>query len=72
MGDWRTHEPPHTPAHHSEPGDPILFEWIKHQVDAFVGLSSMSVAFLLGAAMLIIPIVILLAYMVCGRNRDRF
>ena len=71
MSDWRIHEPPDILGHHSEPGDPILLEWIKHQVDAFVGLSSMSVALLLGAAMLIIPIAILLAYMVCGRNRDR-
>ena len=71
MGDWRIHELPDMFGHHSEPGDPILFEWIKNHIDGFVGLSSTAVVIILGVVMLIIPIVILLIYMAFGYDRDR-
>ena len=49
-------------AHHSEPGDPTLFDWMKHQIDAVVGLGPAAIVTALGALVIAIPIGILLFY----------
>ncbi len=51
-------------AHHSEPGDPTLFDWMKHQIDAIVGLGPAAIVIALGALIVLIPIAILLFYFV--------
>ena len=42
-------------AHHSEPGDPELLEWIQHQIDALSGLEPLAIVVLLGIVVLAIP-----------------
>ena len=50
-------------AHHSEPGDPILMEWIKHQIDAIVGLGPGTIVFGLGLIVVAIPVGIMAVYL---------
>ena len=50
------------PFHHSEPGDPALLEWMRHQIDAMVGLGPAAIAVLLGMVILAIPVGIGIAY----------
>ena len=47
------------PAHHGEPGDPVLLEWIKHQIDAMVGLGDWAMVAISAAIVVAIPIGIL-------------
>lgn len=49
-------------AHHSEPSDPVLMEWIKHQIDAILGLGDLAIVVILGAVVVAIPIGILATY----------
>ena len=54
------------PFHHSEPGDPALFdamfEWMRHQIDATVGLGPAVMVLMLGMFILAIPVGIGIAY----------
>jgi hypothetical protein len=43
-------------AHHSEPGDPDLLEWIRHQIDAVLCLGPLYIVVLLGIVILAIPL----------------
>ncbi len=45
--------------HHGEPGDPVLMEWIKHQIDAILGLGDLALALALGAVVAAIPLAVL-------------
>ena len=47
------------PAHHGEPGDPVLLEWIKHQIDVMVGLDDWAMVAISAAIVVAIPIGIL-------------
>ncbi len=49
-------------AHHSEPGDPVLLEWIQDQIDAVLGLGDLAMIIILGAIVAAIPIGIFAAY----------
>ncbi len=49
-------------AHHGEPGDPVLMEWIKRQIDSVIGLGDLAIVVILGAVVVAIPIGILLTY----------
>lgn len=43
------------PAHHSEPADPVLMDWITHQIDAIVGLGPAAILMALGFLIVAIP-----------------
>ncbi len=49
-------------AHHSEPGDAELLEWIKHQIDSMTGLGGLSIVIALGLLVVAIPVTILVAF----------
>ena len=49
-------------AHHGEPGDPVLMEWIKRQIDSVIGLGDLAIVVILGAVVVAIPIGILASY----------
>ena len=51
-------------AHHSEPGDPVLLEWIKHQIDAIVGLEAITIVIALTLVVIAIPVAIVALYVV--------
>ncbi len=45
-----------TLAHHGDPGDPVLMEWIKHQIDAMIGLEDWAMVVILGVVIVAIPV----------------
>ena len=49
-------------AHHSEPGDPVLLEWIKHQIDSILGLGPATIVIGLGAVIVAIPLAIMIVF----------
>ena len=55
-------------AHHSEPGDPVLLEWIRHQIDALLGLGPGAIVITLGLVIVAIPVAILVFFL---RQRAR-
>ena len=56
-------------AHQSEAGHPELMDWVKHQLDAVVGLGPLAFLILLGLIILAIPAAVLLMYVVQRRGR---
>ncbi len=50
-------------AHHGEPGDPVLFDWIKHQIDSIFGLAPGAIVIALGLVIVAIPLVIVIVFM---------
>ena len=44
------------PAHHGEPGDPVLLGWINDQIHAVLGLGDLGLALVFGAAIAAIPV----------------
>ena len=57
-------------AHHGEPGDPILLEWIRHQIDALFNLGPGTIVVALGAFVVVLPIVISLVFLLAQRGRQ--
>lgn len=57
-------------AHHSEPGDPILMDWIRHQIDAILGFGPSTIVFGLGAVIVLMPLVIISVFLY-DRMRSR-
>jgi hypothetical protein len=55
-------------AHHNEPGDPILLDWIRHQIDSIFNLGPGTIVVALGAFVVVIPIAILLVFLVTQRG----
>ncbi len=49
-------------AHQSEPGDPVLMEWIRHQIDAMLGLGPAAIVIGLGAMIVAIPLAIMVVF----------
>ena len=49
-------------AHEGEPGDPVLLEWIRHQIDAVFGLGPVAIVISLSFVIITIPIAIMLIY----------
>ncbi len=49
-------------AHHSEPGDPVLMEWIRHQIDAILGVGPATIVIGLGAVIVAIPLAIMVVF----------
>ena len=50
-------------AHGGEAGDPVLFDWIRHQIDDIVNLGPGAIVISLGAIVVIIPIVIVITFL---------
>lgn len=57
-------------AHHGEPGDPDLLEWIMHRVDALVGLDAGLVVVILIAVIILIPLGVLGMYALHRRSTE--
>ncbi len=57
-------------AHQGEPGDPVLFEWIKHQIDSIFGLGPGAIVIALGLVIVAIPLAIVIVFM-AQRMRQR-
>jgi hypothetical protein len=51
------------PAHHSEPTDPELLEWIIHQVDALLGVGPVAMVVALGLVIVAIPVAVMAVYL---------
>ena len=49
-------------AHQSGPGNPILLEWIRHQIDAVVGLGATAIVIALTLVVIAIPVAIVALY----------
>jgi hypothetical protein len=58
-------------AHHSEPADPDLLLWIRHQIDAIVGLGPLYIVVLLGIVILAIPLGIAVLFLLNRRRGVR-
>ena len=52
--------PLETVLHHSEPIDPTLWEWLSLKIDDVLGLHSSAMVFILGAATVLFPVVVML------------
>ncbi len=51
------------PAHHSEPADPELLEWIIHQVDALLGVGPIAMVVALGLVIVAIPVAVMAVFL---------
>ena len=58
-------------AHHSEPVDPELLEWIIHQIDALVGVGPVAMVVALGLVIVAIPLAIMVAYLALRLRQRR-
>ena len=50
-------------AHRSEPGDPDLMEWIRHQIDAILGVGPNAIVIVMALVIVAIPAAILIVYL---------
>ena len=50
-------------AHHSEPGDPVLIDWMLHLFHSVVALGPLAIVIVLGVVIVAIPAVILAAFL---------
>ena len=50
-------------AHHSEPGDPMLIDWMLHLFHSVVSLGPLAVVIVLGVVIVAIPIIIMAAFL---------
>ena len=57
-------------AHQGEPGDPVLLEWIRHQIDAIFNLGAGAIVLGLGAIVVVLPIVIVVAFLLMQRRKQ--
>tara|TARA_Y100001970_G_C13577062_1_gene529042 strand:- start:152 stop:337 length:186 start_codon:yes stop_codon:yes gene_type:complete len=48
-----------TLAHHSEPIDPVLWDWISAEINHLLGISSGVMVVLLGALIMVLPMALL-------------
>ena len=56
-------------AHHGEPGDPQLMEWIMHQLNAMLGVGPAAMAIGLGILIVAIPATIVAFFLLKARLR---
>ena len=59
------------PAHHSEPADPVLMDWITHQIDAIVGLGPAAILMALGFLIVAIPLGIMVLFLTQRARQNR-
>ena len=50
-------------GHHSEPGDPVLFDWLLHLFSNIVNLGPLAVVIVLGVIIIAIPIGIMAVFL---------
>ena len=58
-------------AHHGEPIDPELMDWIRHRIDAIFGLGAEAIVLLLGFLIVLAPIAVLAIYALQRRRQGR-
>ena len=58
-------------AHHSEPGDPVLLEWVRHRIDAIVGLEPRAIVVILGLLIVAIPVMVMAVFLLRRPRRGR-
>ena len=58
-------------AHHSEPADPDLLLWIRHQIDAVLGLGPLYIVVVLGIVIVAIPVGIAVLFLLNRRRGVR-
>ena len=58
-------------AHHSEPGDPALIEWLLNLFQSVVALGPLAIVIILGAIIVIIPVVIMATFFSQRAKYDR-
>jgi hypothetical protein len=46
--------------HHSEAVDPTLIDWIRHEIDAILGLAPSTIVLVLGAVIVTFPVALML------------
>ena len=56
--------------HHSEPGDPVLLDWMLHLFYSVVSLGPLAVVIILGFVIVLIPIGILAAFLAQRANYE--
>ena len=56
-------------AHHGEPGDPQLLEWIMHQLNTMLGVGPAAMAIGLGILIVVIPATIVAFFLLKARLR---
>ena len=55
-------------AHHQEPADPDLLEWLRHEIDALSNLGPLALVIPIGALAVAIPMAILVVYALHRRH----
>ena len=50
-------------GHHSEPGDPVLIDWMIHLFQSVINLGPLAIVIVLGVVIVAIPIVIMAAFL---------
>ena len=58
-------------AHHSEPGDPVLLEWVRHRFDDLVGLEPWVIVIMLGLLIVAVPVVIMAVFLLRRPRQGR-
>jgi hypothetical protein len=51
--------PLETVLHHSEPIDPILWDWLSAKIDDVLGIPSGSMVFILGTMIVLFPVMVM-------------
>ena len=57
-------------AHHSEPGDPVLMEWIRHRIDDLTGLGPWAIVIILGVLIVAVPLAVIAAFLLRRPRRE--
>ncbi len=47
-------------AHHSEPIDPTLWEWLSDRIDHVLGISAGTAVLILGALIVLFPVIVMI------------
>ena len=50
-------------GHHSEPGDPVLLDWLLHLFYRVVGLGPLAIVIVLGVIIVTIPVIIMAVFL---------
>ena len=50
-------------GHHSEPGDPVLIDWMLHLFYSVVNLGPLAIVIIIGVVIVAIPILIMAAFL---------
>ncbi len=63
--------PLETVLHHSEPIDPTLWEWLSAKIDHVLGISPGAMVFILGAFIVLSPVIVAIAALMKRRDIKR-